>query len=161
MCITPFRLRGPWGKPERRGPEAGEVCRFPSRTEDDPVPTDLMLVLPNRPGIGARLTEAIAAAGINLDGGCAVGTGSDSIVHLLVGDTAAVRGALEGTGFEVRDERDVLITDVENRPGAFAEVLRGLADAGVNVEFAYAAADGHLVIGADDVDRARQVVRTG
>lgn len=124
------------------------------------MPRDLMLVLPNRPGTGAELTEAIARAGINLDGGCAVGTGSESIVHLLAGDAEAVRRAVEGTGFEVRDEREVVITDIENRPGAFAEILRSLADAGVNVDFAYAAADGHLVIGADDVERARQAVRT-
>ena len=124
------------------------------------MPRDLMVVLPNRPGTGAELTEAIARAGVNLDGACAVGTGSDSIVHLLAGDTGAVRRAIEGTGFEVRDERDVVITDIENRPGALAEILRRLADAQVNVEFAYAAADGHLVIGADDVERARQAIQT-
>lgn len=123
------------------------------------MPRDLTLALPNRPGTGAELTEAIARAGINLDGACAVGTGSESIVHLLAGDTEAIRQAIEGTGFEVRDERDVVIAEIENRPGAFAEILRRLADAQVNVEFAYAAADGHLVIGADDVERARQAVQ--
>jgi len=131
------------------------------REEDHAMPRDLTLVLPNRPGTGAELTEAIARAGINLDGACAVGTGTESIVHLLAGDTEAVRQAVAGTGFEVRDEREVVITDIENRPGALAEILRRLGDAGVNVEFAYGAADGHLVLGADDVERARQAVGTG
>lgn len=119
------------------------------------MPKDLTLVVPDQPGTGAQLTEAIARAGINLDGACAVSSGGQSVVHLLASDVSAVRSALEGTAVQVGEERDVLIRDIEHRPGAFAEVLRGLADAGVNVDFAYLAADGHLVLGVDDMERAR------
>jgi hypothetical protein len=59
----------------------------------------------------------------------------------------------------VVDERDVLYVVVPNTPGAIAQVAHLLAEAGVNVEYAYAAGvDGAtmaaLVIGVADAARA-------
>ena len=57
------------------------------------------------------------------------------------------------------DERDVIVVDVEDRPGTMAQVARKLADAGVNIELAYAAFGGvRLVLGVDDLEKAREAV---
>jgi hypothetical protein len=58
-------------------------------------------------------------------------------------------------GHEVVAERDVIVTAVEDRPGAAGELLRKIADAGVNLELVYLAAGTRLVIGADDLEKAR------
>ena len=56
-------------------------------------------------------------------------------------------------------ERDVVLVALSNRPGALAEVLTLVRDAGVNIDYAYAAAaegaaSAVVVIGVDDAMRA-------
>lgn len=112
---------------------------------------DLTVTLDDRPGELAKLGEATGSAGINIEGMCATTSGGKGEIHLLVDDAAATRQALEGVGIEVREEQDVLVVDVEDRPGTMGEVTRKLGDAGVNVEFAYTTFGGvRLVVGVDD-----------
>ncbi len=118
---------------------------------------DLTIRLENRPGQGADALEALGRAGINVEGGCS--SGPEGLVHILVEDVAGARQALEAAGFTVGDERDVLVLSVEDRPGAAGAVLRRIADAGVNVDLLYVATNTRLVIGADDIEKARAAVQ--
>lgn len=71
-------------------------------------------------------------------------------------DTAATRAALSEAGIEVGGERDVLVVDVEDRPGTMGEVARRIGEAGVNIELVYATFGAvGLVLGVDDLDKAR------
>jgi hypothetical protein len=122
--------------------------------------TDLSVALDNRPGELARLGEATGGAGINIEGVCGVATGGGTAtIHILVEDVVATRSALENAGLEVSDEHDVLVVDVEDRPGAMSEVARNLADAGVNIELAYTTFGGvRLVLGVDDLEKTRAAI---
>jgi hypothetical protein len=53
----------------------------------------------------------------------------------------------------------VVVADIEDVPGAIAGLLAPLADAGINVNLTYLATGSRLVIGVDNVDQARAVVR--
>jgi hypothetical protein len=121
---------------------------------------DVSVILDDRPGELARLGEATGGAGVNVEGVCCLATGSGTVtVHILVEDVTGTRSALENAGLNVSDERDVIVVDVEDRPGTMAQVARKLADAGVNIELAYAAFDGvRLVLGVDDFEKAREAV---
>jgi hypothetical protein len=73
-----------------------------------------------------------------------------------VEDAAATRAALSEAGIEVSGERNVLVVDVEDRPGTMGEVARRIGEAGVNIELAYTTFGAvRLVLGVDDLDRAR------
>jgi hypothetical protein len=121
---------------------------------------DLSVVLDDRPGELARLGEATAGAGVNIDGLCCLATGGGrATAHILVEDVKATRGALENAGLEVGDEREVIVVDIEDRPGTVAQVARKVADAGVNIELAYTTFGGvRLVLGVDDFGKARAAV---
>jgi hypothetical protein len=68
----------------------------------------------------------------------------------------STRAALSGAGIEVGGERDVLVVDVEDRPGTMGEVARRIASAGVNIELAYTTFGAvRLVLGVDELDKAR------
>jgi hypothetical protein len=76
-----------------------------------------------------------------------------------VEDVGAAREALEGAGLEVADERDVLVVEVEDRPGTMGDIARRVADAGVNIELAYTTFGRvRLVLGVDDLEKARAAV---
>ena len=122
---------------------------------------DLSVVLDDRPGELARLGEATAGAGVNIDGFCCLATGGGrAAVHILVEDVTATRGALRDAGPEVGGgEREVIVVDIEDRPGTVAQVARKVADAGVNIELAYTTFGGvRLVLGVDDFGKARAAV---
>ncbi len=127
------------------------------------MPTDLTVILENRPGTIAELGEATGRAGINIDGACGFPSEGRGVMHILVEDGAAARAAIEEAGFEVRDEREVMIlrqgVDIEDRPGTAGELFRRMADAGVNVDLLYGKWNGDVVIGADDIQKAQSAVR--
>jgi hypothetical protein len=120
--------------------------------------TDLTVVLENRPGTLADMGEALGKAGINIDGCCGFLCEGKGVLHILVQDASAARRVLEGAGFEVRDERSVLILKGEDRPGWLGEVARRMANAGVNVELGYTAMNNQVVFGVDNLDKARGAV---
>jgi hypothetical protein len=117
--------------------------------------SDLAVPVEDKPGVLAGMGEAIGGAGINIGGVCGAAAGAGSVVHLPLEDAAATRTALESAGFDAIDEREVLVVDIEDRPGALGEAARKLADAGVNIELVYLASGTRLVIGAADLDAVR------
>jgi hypothetical protein len=121
------------------------------------MPKDLTVVLQDRPGELARLGQATGEAGVNLQGMCAFTGEGRGIIHILVDDAkaAAARQALEEAGMGVADEREVLVVDIEDRPGTLGELARSLAEASVNIELAYTTFGVKLVIATDDIDSAR------
>ena len=119
---------------------------------------DLTVILEDRPGTLADVGEALGKAGINIDGLCGFPCEGKGILHILVEDAAAACRALEEIGLEVRDERQILILDLEDRPGAFGDVTRSIANAGVNIDLIYAATNTRLVIGVDDLGKAEVAV---
>jgi hypothetical protein len=122
------------------------------------VPTDLTVVLVNKPGSDAAAMQALGRAGINIEGITRSGCGGEGILHILVADGVAGRQALEGAGQTVRATAEVLLCPVEDRPGVGGAIMRRIADAGVNVDFIYLSVKGQLVVGAGDIDKARAAV---
>jgi hypothetical protein len=124
------------------------------------MPKDLTVVLQDRPGELARLGQATGEAGVNIQGMCAFTGEGRGIIHILVDDAkaAAARKALEEAGMGVADEREVLIVDIEDRPGTLGELARSLAESSVNIELAYTTFGVKLVIATDDIDSARAAV---
>jgi hypothetical protein len=123
------------------------------------LPRDLTVVLQDRPGELARLGEVTGAVGVNILGMCAfTGDEGRGIIHILVADekASAARGALEDAGMGLADERDVLVVDIEDRPGTLGELARMLGAANVNIDLAYTTFGGiKLVIATDDLESAR------
>ena len=122
------------------------------------MPTDLTVTLVNRPGTLADALEATGRSGINVLGACGFPAGNEGILHVLVDDAAGARRALEEGGLEVREERDVVVAPVEDRPGGGGEVLRRIADAGANVDLVYLTTDGRMVLSGGDVEAIRRAM---
>ena len=119
---------------------------------------DLTVIIEDRPGTLGDMGEALGKAGINIEGCCGFRSEGKGIIHILVEDVVAAQRVLQQAGLEVRDERQVLTLEVEDRPGVLGDVTRRIAKAGVNIDLIYLAANTRLVIGADNLDKARAVV---
>jgi hypothetical protein len=109
----------------------------------------------DRPGMIAKAFEAIAKANINIDGYCESGNG---ILHILTKDPATTRRTVEGAGFKVKEERDVVIADAADRPGTAAQIFRQIADAEVNVDLTYSLASARIVVGSKEFAKLKEAL---
>lgn len=121
---------------------------------------DLTVYLTDRPGQLAAVARQLADAQVNIDGYFGLVVGGQGIMHVLVDDAVAATAArvLRDAGFEVQDEREVLVLDCEDKPGTLAERVTPIAEAGVNITVSYLATATRVVVGADDLERAREAL---
>jgi len=122
---------------------------------------EFALTLDDRPGTLAKATDAIAKAGINIEGYCAVPSGKDGkgTFRVVTSDPATTRKALETAGFKVQEERDVALIDAEDRPGYLAQILRRLAENELNVGPTYSITQNRIAISADDFAKLRETLQ--
>ncbi len=123
------------------------------------MPTDLTIYLDDRPGKVAAVGEALGSADVNIEGGFALVVGGQGIMHALVEDPEAAAQALRDADFEVRDAQEVVVLDLEDRPGELGRLARRVADAGVNLQVFYLATATRVVLGADDIEALRHAVQ--
>lgn len=119
---------------------------------------DFVLIPDDQPGVLARLGEAAGAAGINIEGLSAFTGQGKGVVHVLVPDPQHALEVLSEAGLDVRAARDVVVVPIDDQPGAMGEICRQVAEAGINIEQAYLATGGRMVMVVDDVDRARELL---
>lgn len=120
--------------------------------------TDLSVVLPDEPGTLAKATEATSKAGINIDGFCGPSEDGETFHFLFIKDPAGARRALEGAGFKVKKEQEVVLVDVEDRPGTATAEFKKIAQQMLNVDLVYLATNNRMVIGGEKIEAIREAL---
>jgi hypothetical protein len=113
---------------------------------------DLVIDIENTPGALARVAAAISDAGVNIAAATCIGAGERAELHVLVPHGGAARHSLAISHVAVTREREVVVVDVEDRPGVLADLTRRIAKAGVDLDLVYVATRNRVVFGADDLD---------
>src|SRR5947199_978693 len=116
---------------------------------------DLVIDIENTPGALAEVTAAISDAGVNLAAATCLGSGERAELHILVPHPEAAKHLLAISHLAVTREREVVVVDVEDRPGVLADLTRRIARAGVNLDLVYVATRNRVVFGATDLAALR------
>jgi hypothetical protein len=119
---------------------------------------DLVIDIENTPGALAQVATAISDAGVNIAAATCVGPGATAELHILVPHAEAVKHALAISHVAVTREREVVVVEVEDRPGVLADLTRKIATAGVNLDLIYIATQNRIVFGADDLPGLRAAI---
>src|SRR6476469_10904370 len=98
----------------------------------------LAIFLDNRPGMLARLANALAEAKINIYAITTSDTVDHSVIRLVVNDYRKALHVFEEHGTLVVDD-DVLMIEGDNKPGSLAKLAHKLSGAKINIEYAYCA----------------------
>ncbi len=117
--------------------------------------TELSLRLANSPGALAGVCRLLSNERVNI---LALMLEASGELRLVVDNHTHAAAILREQHHQVT-ERDVIMSTIPNAPGALLPVLRLMADASVNVDYAYSGvADGGplatVVFGVEDATRA-------
>ena len=120
---------------------------------------DLVIDIQNTPGALADVAAAISDAGVNIAAATCIGTGERAELHILVKHAEAARHSLGISHLGVSREREVVVVDVEDRPGVLADLARMIARSGVDLDLVYVATRNRVVFGASDLTGLRAALR--
>src|SRR5579884_204401 len=112
---------------------------------------DLVIEIDNTPGALAEVAAAISDAGVNIAAATCMATDEKVELHVLVPYAEAARHLLAISHLAVSREREVVVIDVEDRPGVLADLTRRIARAGINIDLVYVATRNRVVFGAQDI----------
>jgi hypothetical protein len=100
------------------------------------IETQLAVFMENRPGMLARVAQALAKANINILALSILDTVDHAIIRMVVDKTKEAERVLAELRAMVQ-AREVVFMDVPNTVGALAGIAERLAEAGINIEYAY------------------------
>ena len=89
--------------------------------------------VPDRPGVGADVLAHLKESGVNLVALTGFPRGRRAQIDFVPEDARAFREAARKARWKVTGPKKGFLAQGEDRPGAIAEILRALADAGINV----------------------------
>lgn len=113
----------------------------------------LSVFIENKSGRVSEVAELLGANDVNIRGFSVSDTADFGILRLVVDRPEEAHAALKAAGFTVK-ESDVICLRLPDRPGALAEALKIVADAGVNIEYVYSLVSTYVVLNVGDPDAA-------
>ncbi len=124
----------------------------------------LAIFLDNRPGMLARVADALAEASINVYAITTSDTVDHTVIRLVVSDYRRALHVFEEHGTLVVED-DVLMVEGSNKPGEIASIARKLAGAKINIEYCYSATPpdvktGLLILRVSNPGKALKVLNT-
>ncbi|MFL5890865.1 MAG: ACT domain-containing protein [Solirubrobacteraceae bacterium] len=121
---------------------------------------DLVIDIENAPGALAQVATAISDAGVNIAAATCLGRGERAELHILVPHAEAAKHALAISHLAITREREVVVVDVQDRPGVLADLTRKIARAGVDLDLLYVATRNRVVFGSPDLPGLKAALDT-
>ena len=122
----------------------------------------LTVLVPNQPGQLAKISEALAACGVNIEDFDVESNGADGLISLTVDKYDAALRALRDAGYQAVTQKTLLIR-LDDRPGALAAIAARLRDAGIDLRSMHIVRrKGNVSIAslvADDNQRAAEILK--
>ena len=95
--------------------------------------------LENKPGRLANICSALSKEKINIQALTVMDSKEHSVLRFVTDNMARTKTVLTSLGTPYQ-ESDVLLVEMDNRPGALAKVCETLAEEHVNIDYAYCSA---------------------
>ncbi|MCZ7541239.1 MAG: hypothetical protein M5U29_15270 [Anaerolineae bacterium] len=118
--------------------------------------TEFTIVIQDRPGALAGLTEVLAQNAVNILAIHATSCTGEGVVQFVTDSPDATIEALKDGGFDYTTN-NVLVVGLVHQPGALARLSRALASAQININAVYITMTGQVVLDVSDLTKAQQV----
>ena len=129
---------------------------------------EITVLVPNKVGALADVTEALGNNGVNIESISAQGFGNQGVIRIITSDEKSAMHALtkmaaSKEGYEIK-MGEVLTITMADKPGELAKIARKISRAGVNLECIYQLRKDHevqLVIKPENLIEAAAALKKG
>ena len=127
-----------------------------------PIEKQLSVFIENKPGRLSGICNTLADASVNIHAMSVHDTVDHAIVRLVVDNPNKALILLEEEGVYIVTQ-DVVVIEIENKPGIISDIAKRLFRADINIEYAYCTAARHqelgcIVIKTEDPERALEIL---
>ena len=127
-----------------------------------PIEKQLSVFMENKPGRLSQICGTLADVGINIRAMSVHDTVDHAIVRLIVDNPTKALILLEEEGVYIISQ-DVVVLEIENKPGIISDIAKRLFRADINIEYAYCTASknqdfGCLVIKTKDAEQTLEIL---
>jgi hypothetical protein len=98
---------------------------------------EILIRTENKVGVLADISTMLADHGINIDAIVGYGEGAKAEIMLIADDSRRASDALKAATYEAVQEREVVVLDLENKPGALKSVSSALAAENIDINYVY------------------------
>jgi len=124
--------------------------------------TEIFVLLDNKPSTLGDLCTCLAEEEINIE---SIGVFHDTAKIYVKNLNKAVKVLSKREEYANHELRDVLLVDLENKPGALAELTSKLGDEGINIEYCYGTLNRKgdkvsVILDVSNIDRAEQLLKS-
>jgi len=119
---------------------------------------EFTILVENKPGSLARVSEILAKSAVNIEAITAEGTRKDGTIKVITNDSNTTKSALEKARIPFT-VKEILIVKVINRPGELAKLTRKIANGRINIESIYMISNEKFAVRVDDMGKARTVLK--
>ena len=95
----------------------------------------IVLTVANKIGVLADMSRLTAEHGINIQAVAGYASGNEAKIMLVTDDNLRASEALRKAGYKSLKEEEVVIVDLEDKPGALKIVTSDLAKEGIDIKF--------------------------
>jgi hypothetical protein len=124
--------------------------------------TEIFVLLDDKPSTLGNLCAYLSEEEINIE---SIGVFHDTAKIYVKNLNKAVKALSKREEYANHELRDVLLVDIENKPGALAELTTKLGDEGINIEYCYGTLSRKsdkvsVVLDVSNIDRAEQLLKS-
>jgi hypothetical protein len=105
------------------------------------------------------MSKLVADHGINIDAVAGYAANNEAKIMLVTGDNLRAGDALRKAGYNALKEEEVVVVDLENKPGALKNITASLAAQGIDIKHVYgtvcsAGCPAKIVLSTSDNEKA-------
>jgi len=119
---------------------------------------EIQVGIGNRVGVLAEISKLFADKGINIEGVAGYVVAKQAMLAIISDDTLRATDALRKAGFKDVKENNVIIIELENKPGALHTITSLLAENRIDIKEIYGTAStacpAQVVLSTSDNDKA-------
>lgn len=98
---------------------------------------EIVVTVANKIGVLAEMSKVLAASGVNIQAVLGYAAENEAKIMLVTSDNLSSMDALKKSGYKAISESEVVIIELEDKPGALKDITTGLAAEGVDIQHIY------------------------
>lgn len=101
---------------------------------------EIVVTVVNKIGVLADMSKILSEKGINIEAAAGYAQEKDAKIMLITDDNVRAIEALKKSHYTLIEENDVIMVDLENKPGVLKQVTEKLASENIDIKYIYGAA---------------------